>query len=131
MKLARPEINRLKEYVSFLQQKLRNPQDETNTELEAYKREIIRSEKSIHDLFAFSSSVKHYNRDFRTSKCKNNKPEKSEMYKVDKLLICLNSLHYLKGKDYDCIVIDEIETFLNQWFNNDTVKNKRECWHIF
>ena len=45
MQLARPEINRLKEYVSFLQQKLRNPQDETNTELEAYKRDIIRSEK--------------------------------------------------------------------------------------
>ena len=79
----------------------------------------------------FSSSVKHYNRDFRTSKCKNNKLEKSEMYKVDKLLICLNSLHYLKEKDYDCIVIDEIKSFLNQWFNNDTVKKKRECWHIF
>ena len=75
--------------------------------------------------------MKHYNRDFRTSKFKNNKPEKSEMYKVDKLLICLNSLHYRLEKDYDCIVIDEIKTFLNQRFNSDTVKNKRECWHIF
>ena len=53
------------------------------------------------------------------------------MYKVDKVRICLNSLHYLQGNNYDCIVIDKIEAFLNQCFDNDTVENQRECWHIF
>jgi hypothetical protein len=47
------------------------------------------------------------------------------------LIICLNSLHYLKDrKKYDIVVIDEIETFLNKFVDNDFIgtANKVLIW---
>ena len=54
------------------------------------------------------------------------------MVHADKLLCCLNSIHYLAGKEYDIIVIDEIETVLNKWFDNSTLdQSKQTCWDTF
>ena len=41
----------------------------------------------------------------------------------DKLIICLNSLHYTDERKYKIVVIDEIETLLNKWFNNKTLND--------
>lgn len=50
----------------------------------------------------------------------------------DNLIICINSLYKLdQHKKYKIVVIDEIETLLMKWFNNDTIKHKNECWHTF
>jgi hypothetical protein len=53
----------------------------------------------------------------------------------DKLIICINSLPYTKDKTYKIVVIDEIETLLGKWFNNDTLNNKTflktDCWKRF
>ena len=55
---------------------------------------------------------------------------KDEIQEQKKLMICINSLRYAKDK-YKIVVIDEIETVLNRWFNNDTLKYKYECWNKF
>ena len=34
---------------------------------------------------------------------------------IDRLIIVANSLHYIKEKTYDCVVIDEIETMIDKW----------------
>jgi hypothetical protein len=53
----------------------------------------------------------------------------------DKLIICINSLPYTKDKKFKVVVIDEIETLLGKWFNNDTLNNKcflkSDCWKRF
>lgn len=48
------------------------------------------------------------------------------------LIICLNSMLYIK-QTYDIIVIDEIETFLKLWFNNNTLVEDKlnNCWAKF
>ena len=57
---------------------------------------------------------------------------KNMMNVYDKLMVCLNSLHYTSGKQYKVVVIDEVETLLNKWFNNKTLDNvKTECWTRF
>ena len=54
------------------------------------------------------------------------------MSKYEYLIICINSLPYTNNKTYKIVVVDEIETLLNKWFNNDTFKdNKNECWVRF
>ena len=47
------------------------------------------------------------------------------------MIICINSLAYTLDKTYKVVVVDEIETLLNKWFNNDTFRNKLECWTRF
>ena len=52
--------------------------------------------------------------------------------KQNKLMICINSLHYTDNKKYKVVVIDEIETVLNKWFNNTTLeKEKLNNWTRF
>jgi hypothetical protein len=52
--------------------------------------------------------------------------------KQEKLMICINSLHYTNEKKYKIVVIDEIETVLNKWFNNTTLEsNKMINWERF
>ena len=71
-------------------------------------------------------NVSHY-KDFKTSS------SKLEMIpKQDKLMICLNSLMYCSERKYKVVVIDEIETFLNKWFNNETITdNISGLWETF
>ena len=50
----------------------------------------------------------------------------------DKIMICINSLHYTNEKKYKIVVIDEIESVLNKWFNNTTLEsNKALNWDRF
>ena len=80
----------------------------------------------INTVLKDTSKCKHYRDDFQTPDKK-----KHEMHKADKLIICLNSLHYLSNKKYDNIIIDEIDTFLHKWFDNSTIIKKSECWETF
>ena len=58
-----------------------------------------------------------------------------QMKEQDKLMICINSLHYTDERKYKIVVIDEIETLLNKWFNNDTLTKgytvKLAIWQRF
>ena len=66
--------------------------------------------------------------DFNTPK------KKLEMHKANNLVIQINSLHYLSNRTikYNCVVIDEIESVLNGWKENDTMsKNLVACWNVF
>ncbi len=74
--------------------------------------------------------VKHYLNDF-------SKKEKDAgcFNDVSKLMIVLNSIHYLKDKQFETIVIDEIETVLDK-FNGDFLEQgdkhlKKMIWDIF
>lgn len=55
--------------------------------------------------------------------------DKRKMREEEKLIICLNSMHYLAEMEpelhqakYDIVVIDEIETLLNKFVDNDFMK---------
>ena len=54
--------------------------------------------------------------------------------KEERLLICMNSLHYV-ARSYDTVVIDESETVLMKWmgdFMNQKVKTRKlENWAKF
>jgi hypothetical protein len=84
----------------------------------------------------FGIKVEHYDEDYRT---KNKKyKNKHEMSTADNLIICINSLHYLKQNRYDYIIIDEIETVNNKWFQNKTLTTTDdvkllscESWDIY
>jgi hypothetical protein len=68
-----------------------------------------------------------YYKDFKRTSDKIDK-----MPKQEKLMICINSLHYTDEKKYKVVVIDEIETVLNKWFNNTTLeKDKLTNWTRF
>jgi len=72
------------------------------------------------------NGLKHYSRE-----PKKDKLAKSLM-KYDKIIIVLNSLHYLFTKDYRVIVIDEIETLIDKWFGNFmTNPIKQNNWTVF
>ena len=63
---------------------------------------------------------------------KNSAEKLEKLSKYDKMIICINSLRYTNEKVYKVVVIDEIETLLNKWFNNETLKNnKLETWNRF
>jgi hypothetical protein len=50
--------------------------------------------------------------------------DKSKLTKTDKLLICNQSLHYLEDKQkFNTVVIDEIETVLLSWLDEETHKD--------
>jgi hypothetical protein len=84
------------------------------------------AQNTKHRLEEDEKDCKYY-KDFK------NKADKTKnMKSFDRLIICINSLPYTVDKSYKVVVIDEIETLLNKWFNNDTFKNnKLECWDRF
>jgi len=57
--------------------------------------------------------------------CKSAYEKSQKLNTSDALLICLNSMAYITSKKFDILIIDEIETFLNKWFNNDTLNNDK------
>lgn len=57
--------------------------------------------------------------------CKSRYEKEQKLNTSDALLICLNSMSYITSKKFDILIIDEIETFLNKWFNNDTLNNDK------
>ena len=86
-------------------------------EVEAWKRELMRTELKLVDVKASCSTIKLYNRDYNHKgyyKTKN-KPNEKQIDKADKLLVCLNSMHYVNPHEIDVLVIDEIETCLHQF----------------
>eukprot|EP01038_Epipyxis_sp_PR26KG_P016009 gene16009-21726_t len=54
---------------------------------------------------------------------------KDGKYDIDRLCIQVESLHKINNTKYDCVIIDEIETVLNQ-FSSSTMKHVRDCWHV-
>ena len=58
-----------------------------------------------------------------------------DLNEYDKLIIVLNSLHYLQEKSYDIIVIDEVETmfdkFLGEFLEQKESKLKLKIWNQF
>ena len=49
----------------------------------------------------------------------------------ENLMVCMNSLKYVT-KDYNIVVIDEIETFLKKWCFNDTLDGvQKKCYDNF
>ena len=101
-------------------------------EVDAWKREIMRTEQKLIDVKAFCSTIKHYNRDFKYKGDYKtpNKPDKTQMDKADTLLVCLNRLPYINPHEIDELVIDVIETFLHQFFDNETVKHTNKYWKL-
>jgi hypothetical protein len=53
----------------------------------------------------------------------------------DKLIVVLNSLHYITNKQYDVLVIDEIETlldkFLGDFLEHGNLQLKTRIWQNF
>jgi hypothetical protein len=84
----------------------------------------------------FDIQIEHYDEDY---KAKNKKfKNKHEMKHADNLICCINSLHYLKDNKFDYVIIDEIETVNNKWFDNDTLSTTCEtlersidAWNIY
>jgi hypothetical protein len=65
-------------------------------------------------------------------KISTNSKKLGELNDYDKLMCCLNSLHYI-SRSYDIVVIDEIETILDI-FGGDFLnkqKKKKEIWNTF
>lgn len=56
-----------------------------------------------------------------------------ELNNVNRIIICQHSLHYCFTQKYDCIVIDEIETVLNNWYGEfiNARGNKYGSWKTF
>lgn len=76
-------------------------------------------ESNIYDL-------KHYSHEPTKDK-----KEKSLMH-YNKMVIVLNSLHYLFEKTYRVIVLDEIETIIDKWFGNFMANPiKQNNWNVF
>lgn len=60
--------------------------------------------------------------------------KKSEELDKNKLIVCLNSLHYLQeAHHYPVVVIDEIETVLDKFIGDflDKDEHKRAIWQTF
>lgn len=65
----------------------------------------------------------------------NAKSKQEKMPFVDNLIIQCQSLHYLQNRPhkYNIVVIDEIESVLNIWKENNTLKDSilAKCWKVF
>ena len=84
------------------------------------------AQNTMHRLETNYIDCKYY-KDF-----KNSNEKMLQLHKYDKMIICINSLRYTRDKVYKVVVVDEIETLLNKWFNNKTlVNNKHEIWARF
>ena len=78
--------------------------------------------------------LKNKNIDFKYYKDIKQEEKHSTLSSYDRMVICINSLFYTQNKTYDICIIDEIETLLMKWFNNDTLNKsitKDECWLNF
>jgi hypothetical protein len=66
---------------------------------------------------------------------KSRKDKEEKLPKQDKLIIQLNSLKYLetRTKNYDYVIIDEVESILNIWHENKTLEGEtlKKCWDVF
>ena len=62
----------------------------------------------INEVLKDTSKCMLYKDDLKTLEKKN------EMRKVDKIIICLNSLHYLSKRKYENVIIDEIDDSKNE-----------------
>jgi hypothetical protein len=54
---------------------------------------------------------------------------KNGNYNVDRLCIQVESLHKIDQCAYDVVIIDEVETVLNQ-YSSSTMDSVRECWKV-
>jgi hypothetical protein len=58
-----------------------------------------------------------------------------KLQEKEKLIICLNSIHYIENTQYDVLVIDEIETlidkFLGDFLEQGKLQLKNKIWSIF
>lgn len=70
--------------------------------------------------------VSHYFDGF-TSKEKKN----GELKEAKNIIIVLNSLHYLSGRNYDIVVCDESETILDKWYGTFMKETKLKNWNVF
>jgi hypothetical protein len=66
----------------------------------------------------------------------NTKQKKAgKLQEQDKLIICLNSIHYIENTKYDVLIIDEIETlidkFLGDFLEQGKSQLKSKIWNIF
>lgn len=88
------------------------------------------SENTIKRFEDENIEVKHYLNDF-TKKDKDN----GCFNDVDKLMIVLNSIHYLKDKQFNIVIIDEIETvldkFIGDFLEQGDKQLKKTIWNIF
>jgi hypothetical protein len=50
-------------------------------------------------------------------------------YDCDRLCIQVESLHKIRNTKYDVVILDEVETILNQ-FSSSTMINVQECWFV-
>ena len=61
--------------------------------------------------------------------------KQGDLNEVKKLIIVLNSLHYIKEKNYEVLIIDEIETlldkFLGDFMEQGKLQLKKPIWEIF
>lgn len=73
--------------------------------------------------------LEHYDIQYSTKKTKKFKA-KEEMKDAKNLICCVNSLHYLGNNKYDIIILDEIETLNNKWFDNETILKHPERGYI-
>lgn len=86
---------------------------------------IALAQNTTQRLRADGINVSFY-KEFKTSQDKRN-----QIPDQDQLMICINSLFYTT-KEYKVVVIDEIETVLDRWFNNSTLTlEKKNCWTRF
>jgi hypothetical protein len=55
-----------------------------------------------------------------------------ELNKHRRMVVVQHSLHYISEQQYDCIVIDEIETVLNNWYGEfiNAQGNKLKSWQM-
>lgn len=82
---------------------------------------ITNNQALAHSLHGRCNGLKHYQ----------NFKNKNEMMHCDKLVICVNSLGYIKHARFDIVVIDEIESLLKGFISNDTLEHIDEIFQIF
>lgn len=67
---------------------------------------------------------------FLYNSARNKQQKQEKITNSNSVMVCLNSLFYI-SKNYEVVVIDEIETLLKLWFDNSTIKNLDDCWEKF
>ena len=82
----------------------------------------------------FGLQIEHYDIDYKTRETRNKKA-KCKMRSAKNLIICLNSLHYIQDNHYKILVLDELETTLEKWYDNKTLTDRFdlaiESWSQF
>lgn len=63
------------------------------------------------------------------------KKKEGKLKEEQRLIVCLNSLHYIENTKYDVLVIDEIETlidkFLGDFLEQGKLQLKKQIWNSF